>query len=263
MKRSSPLPKHPGSSGAPCRSPSPASSACSTSSKVAWRRESPIRHSPHCSHARVSASSSSVTTSNSIASAAPPQSVIRRTLETSPGFERAASLGPRIGEPGGRTWTVDGGAGGPRPAIEIYEVAGASVQATLLTAAGAVRSNGSSDLLASLVDGGLPTTTPVLFGTDGQHLDLDDEVIVATDGVRRQQDSFGGPFRRSRTLAASEPFEGDRRVFDFLPDGVSTLSTFRLLGVASVAASSSGAEVRTVFNSEPVVRPVVGSRLRP
>jgi arabinofuranan 3-O-arabinosyltransferase len=44
-------------------------------------------------------------------------------------------------------------------------------------------------------------------------------------------------------------------VFDFLPDGDSNLSAFRLVGVANVSASSSGADVKTVFNSNPSYGP--------
>lgn len=188
---------------------------------------------------------------DSVASEAIPQSLVRSTLEASPGFERATAIGPRIGEPGGRHWLVDGGAGGPRSAIEIYEVGPASAPIGLLSAEGTIRSNGSTDSLASLVDAGLPTATPVLFGSDGLDLDLGGTVTVATDGVRRQQDGFGGRFRRSGTLSASEPFSGERAVFDYLPDGIGTLSTFRYVGIADVAASSSGADVTATVNASP------------
>ena len=57
---------------------------------------------------------------DTVASSAVPQSLVRATLEASPGFRRAVGLGPRIGEAAGHSWLVDGGAGGPRPAIEIY-----------------------------------------------------------------------------------------------------------------------------------------------
>ena len=80
-------------------------------------------------------------------------------------------------------------------------------------------------------------------------------VVVATDGVRRQQDAFGGPFRRSATLSATQQFVGDRRAFDYLPDGVGSLSSFRYIGFADVAASSSAADVRTVFNANPAFAP--------
>lgn len=189
---------------------------------------------------------------DSIASNANPQSLIRSTLEASTGFERAGGLGPRIGEVSNRGWLVDGGAGGPRPAIEIYEVeGGARGPMSLLSAEGTIRSNGSSDALASLVDLGLPATTPVLFGSDGLDSDFERTVAVATEGVRRQQDAFGGPFRRSGTMSASEPFDGERAVFDYLPDDVGALSSFRFIGVEDITSSSSGADVRAVFNADP------------
>ena len=201
---------------------------------------------------------------DSIASSAVPQSLVRSTLEASPGFARAASLGPRIGEPGGRAWLVDGGAGGPRPAIEIYEVVGAPARVTLLNAEGTVRSNGSSDMLASLVDGGLPVTTPVLFGNDGQHLDLGATALtVATDGVRRQQDAFGGPFRRSPGRCRSTNRSREiGRCSTTLPAGVAALSTFRVHwrrrrgGIVVRRRHQDGVQ------RQPSVRPVVGTRRR-
>ena len=65
---------------------------------------------------------------------------------------------------------------------------------------------------------------------------------------------LGGPFRRSATLSATQQFVGDRRAFDYLPDGVGALSEFRYIGFADVAASSSAADVRTVFNANPALR---------
>lgn len=192
---------------------------------------------------------------NSMASDAVPQSLVRTTLEASPGFERAVGLGPRIGEQPNRGWLVDGGAGGARPAIEIYEVGGESGPVTLLSAIGTIRSNGSSDSLVTLVDAGLPQTTPVLFGSDGLDLDLGATITVATDGIRRQQDAFGGPFRRSGTMTASASYLGDRNTFDYLPDEPGPSSTFRYVGVEEVGASSSGADVRAVFNADPAQGP--------
>jgi arabinofuranan 3-O-arabinosyltransferase len=125
----------------------------------------------------------------------------------------------------------------------------------LLSADGAIRTNGSSDTLATLVDAGLPASTPVLYNGDAAALEDGQLVAVATDGIRRQQDAFGGPFRRSATLSATQPFTGDRLAFDYLPDGVGALSEFRYLGVADVTASSSAADVRTVFNANPSFAP--------
>ena len=192
---------------------------------------------------------------DNVASSAVQQTLARATLEASPGFRRAVGLGPRIGEAAGRSWLVDGGAGGPRPAIEIYSVEPAPGRVSLLSADGAIRSNGSSDNLATLVDAGLPASTPVLFNDDAVALEEAQILGVATDGVRRQQDTFGGPFRRSPTLSATQRFAGNRPAFDYLPDDIGALSTFRYLGVADVRASSSAADVRTVFNANPAFAP--------
>ncbi len=61
----------------------------------------------------------------------------------------------------------------------------------------------------------------------------------------------------------NEPFEGDRRVFDYLPDGVSTLSTFRFLGVAERDGIVVRRGGQNRVQLEPGVRPVVGARLGP
>lgn len=192
---------------------------------------------------------------DTVASSAVSQSLVRGTLEASPGLRHVVGMGPRIGEAAGRSWLVDGGAGGPRPAIEIYRVEPTPGRVTLVSAESAVRSNGTSDALATLVDAGLQASTPVLFNGDAAALEEGQFVTLATDGVRRQQDAFGGPFRRSATLSTTQQFVGDRRAFDYLPEDIGALSAFRYIGFADVAASSSAAGVRTVFNADPAFAP--------
>ena len=64
-------------------------------------------------------------------------------------------------------------------------------------------------------------------------------------------------------MTASEPFLGERAIYDYLPDGVDQFSTYRYLGIEGVTASSSGADVTATFNPNPAHWTVVGGRPRP
>ena len=155
-------------------------------------------------------------------------------------------------EPG---YLVDAGAGGPHSAVEIFAVDGPVEPVALVSAAGAILTNGLSDSLPILVDAGLPAAVPVLASPDSEGIALPDGFAVATEGIRRQQDAFGGPFRRTGTMTASEPFLGERAIYDYLPDGVDQFSTYRYLGIEGVTASSSGADVTATFNPNPAHGP--------
>jgi arabinofuranan 3-O-arabinosyltransferase len=181
-------------------------------------------------------------------SLATPYNIVRTTLRHSPGFTPVAGFGPELG--GGPTpaQLVDGGAGVPRPAVEIYRVVPASGLVGLLPSEGAVLATGSSDAVGQLVDRGLPATTPVLFGNDQRALVPKDSVRVATDGIRREQAGFGNALVKSQTLARDESYDGSRKAYDYLPDDHPALSTMRYLGIAGVSASSSGADVYAALN---------------
>jgi arabinofuranan 3-O-arabinosyltransferase len=185
-------------------------------------------------------------------SLATPELFVRATLTHSSGIRLRASFGPRVGGSISSSNVLDGGAGIPRPAVEIFQVSGWKGLVGLDPMRGSVISTGSSDALAPLVSRGLPTSTPVLFGADGDHAAGPDPTTVTTDGIRRQQATFGNTFDKSNTLTASEPFGGARRVArDYLPDNAGTLSAMTYNGIADVTASSSGSDLLAYFNRDP------------
>jgi arabinofuranan 3-O-arabinosyltransferase len=185
-------------------------------------------------------------------SLATPELFVRATLTHSSGIRLRASFGPRVGGSISSTNVLDGGAGIPRPAVEIFQVSGWKGLVGLDAIQGSVISTGSSDALAPLVSRGLPISTPVLFGADGDHAAGPDATTVTTDGIRRQQATFGNTFDKSNTLTASEPFGGARRVArDYLPDNAGTLSAMTYNGIADVTASSSGSDLLAYSNRDP------------
>jgi arabinofuranan 3-O-arabinosyltransferase len=185
-------------------------------------------------------------------SLATPQLFVRATLTHSSGIRLRASFGPRVGGSISSSNILDGGAGVPRPAVEIFQVSGWEGLVGLDPMQRSVVATGSSDTLAQLVSGGLPTSTPVLFGADADHVAGPDPTVVTTDGIRRQQATFGNTFQKSNTLAATQAFGGTRRLArDYLPDNAGTLSAMTYRGIADVTASSSGSDLLAYFNRDP------------
>lgn len=188
-------------------------------------------------------------------SAATPQDIVRATLTSSPGLTLVHDFGPRLGAQLGRNDVVDGGAAQARPAIEIFQVDAVGPPVSLAPLDHAVVANGSTEELVPLIRAGLPSDVPVFFGRDGESAGLVDPRRVMTDGIRRQQSSFGGTFARSGTLTATEPFQGSRAAYDFLPARPGALSTMRFLGIRDVSASSSGSDAFAVTNISPASQP--------
>ena len=178
-----------------------------------------------------------------VRSGATPQDIVRATITNSPGFERARSFGADLGGSTSYNDVIDGGAARPRPAVEIFRVTAAAGPVSLMSLDHSVAANGSSDTLPDLVSAGLSADDPVFFGHDPSPRAGPDDVHVTTDGIRRQQASFGGTFARSDTLTPGQPFVGSRAAYDFLPPDPGPLSTVRYTGISSVTASSSGADV--------------------
>lgn len=185
---------------------------------------------------------------NAGASGATPLSVVHATITTSPGFVGVASFGTDVGWPQTPTQVFDGGAGGQRPAVEIYQVAGDAAPVTLTSANGAVAATGSADELGDLIRRGLNPATPVIFGSDaaasGQYA-----TVVATDGIRRRNANFGHATSASATLTANETSHGERAAQDYLPSDPGALSTMRYGGgLVDVTASSSGADAGALLD---------------
>lgn len=181
---------------------------------------------------------------------------VQATLTSSPGLALRAAAGPRLGGSISSTNVLDGGSGVPRPAVQIYGVAGWDGLVGLDPLRGAVVATGSSDMLAQLVAAGLPSRTPVLFGADADRVPVADPVPVTTDGIRRQQATFGGLFTKSATMTAAARYGGQpRRVHDYLPAGAGPLSVMAYRGIADVTASSSGSDTFAYLNRDPAHSP--------
>jgi arabinofuranan 3-O-arabinosyltransferase len=189
-------------------------------------------------------------------SAATHQLFVRATLADSPGFALRKGFGPRVGGSVSATNLLDGGAGVPHPAVEIYQVTGWDGLVGLEPLAGAVVATGSADALPQLVRRGLPVDRPVLFGADADGVSVPDAAAVTTDGIRRRQATFGALIAKSATMTALQPFTGGRRAaYDYLPDNAGSLSVVSYEGIAGVNASSSGSDVLAYFNRDPAHGP--------
>jgi arabinofuranan 3-O-arabinosyltransferase len=213
---------------------------------------------------------------NSTASLATPYNIVRSTILASPGFGRVAGFGPSLGGSSNPSLLIDAGAGVLRPAIEIFRVGNTATPGntaspsntasptstatpiSLVPEAGAVIANGSSDDLGQLVDRGLPADRPVLFGADAGGLDAQARsaaLSVATDGIRRQQATFGNSATKSATMTADAPFQGSRAAYDYLPTPAPALSTMAYAGIRNVSASSAGSDVYAAFNRSAAYGP--------
>jgi len=185
---------------------------------------------------------------NTLTSASTPLIFVRTTLNDSPGFTLAASIGPKVGGSLSLTALLDEGASVPQPAVQVYRVAGWNGVAELQPLSNAVEATGSSDTLAQLVGRGLAPTTPVLFGSDAAKVPVPDPVKVTTDGIRRQEASFAGLFTPSTTMTANQPYTMQRPVHDYLPSDPGPLSVMTYTGIRDVVASSSGADRLAYLN---------------
>jgi arabinofuranan 3-O-arabinosyltransferase len=176
------------------------------------------------------------------------QVFVHATLEDSPGFALRAHYGPLLGGSASSSNLLDGGASVPQAAVAIYQVAGWTGSTDLVPLQGAVEASGSSDVIPALVARGLQQDTPVLLGHDAESADVQDPVRVTTDGIRKQEASFGNLLTKSSTMTASGTYSADRVVHDYLPDKPGALSVMAYSGIADVTASSSGSDLLAYFN---------------
>lgn len=181
---------------------------------------------------------------------------VQATLSSTPGLTLRASTGPRLGGSLSTVNVLDGGSGVARPAVQIYGVDGWNGLVGLDPLRGAVEATGSSDALPQLVAAGLPARTPVLFGADADGVPVPDATAVTTDGIRRQQATFGGLFTKSDTMTATARYGGQpRAAYDYLPSDPGPLSVMAYRGIADVTASSSGSDIFAFVNRDPAHAP--------
>jgi arabinofuranan 3-O-arabinosyltransferase len=184
---------------------------------------------------------------------------VHASIAHSAGLREVAGFGPDLGGDTGLASLTDQGAWPRSPAVQVYSVAAYAGLVGLLPAADLVTATGSADALASLVERGLGVDRPVRFEPAGAEPagagPAQSGTTVATDGIRRREISFGVPNQYPATLDAGSPYELSRAVHDYLPARPGPLSTMRLVGVAAVRASSSGAQVGALLNHSPTSVP--------
>lgn len=169
---------------------------------------------------------------------------VHEALENSPGVVRRAAFGGPVGDHG----PIDAVASfdQPYPALEIYEVTGASPAAGTVSAARPLRVIGGPEALLPLADAGLlDGDRPVVFNDDAGADAIPAADTVVTDTLRRREVDFSDlRDGESPTLTADEPYTGTSRVKDILAPGWEDhRAVARYEGIASVTASSSASDV--------------------
>ncbi|SDK29557.1 arabinofuranan 3-O-arabinosyltransferase [Nonomuraea maritima] len=165
---------------------------------------------------------------------------IFEALRASPGITKVRSFGPPVGDQTGddAVNTLDA----PFPALDLYEVAGASDLVSVQPAAAATEVRGGPDSLFAMGDLGLLDDGPVLVNGDKGARKLP---AVVSDGLRLRERSFGEiRSNRSPTLTADHKadFSGVRAL-DLLEDGwLDETAVAEYHGVSDVTASSSVAD---------------------
>lgn len=168
-------------------------------------------------------------------------SFVHATLVNTPGLTLAAAFGSTFGGSQGFSDVTDQGLWPAGPAIQIFAVNHYAGVTGLQPVSQQLSATGSADSLATLAQRGLTVEQPVVFnGGSG--------LSVTTDGIRRREIVFGTADANPATLYADTPFALPRAAHDYLPANPGVLSTFRLTGVASVTASSSGDQVGAYLN---------------
>jgi len=188
---------------------------------------------------------------NTFASASTPTVLVRATLTETPGFQEVAHFGPEVGGSTSDSNLLDAGMSVPRPSIEIFSVPLDLGRVSLSPITDVIGANGATDALPDLIERALPTGVAVLMGSDADGIVDPGSNFVLTDGIRRQQASFANLLTKNVTLADGEPYQGSRRVYDYLPDNAGALTQYRYLGITSVSASSSGSDPLALVNRDP------------
>ncbi len=171
---------------------------------------------------------------------------VNRAMDTSPGMRLVAQFGPLVGSfaPDDAVTNFDS----PYPAVEIFQVAGASPVATVQPAASTLRVYGGPESLLTLADEGLLADRPVLINNDGAGLPVAGSVL--TDSLRRQAQNFGElRTSYSPTLTATQPPDTFEATDDYTEPGWNSYQAVaQYIGIKNVTASSSASDVGALPN---------------
>lgn len=174
--------------------------------------------------------------------------LVYSTLSSTPGVQRRAGFGPRVGSPAsqetdeGETVFVNGGRQSRHRAVEVFEVAETSASTARSQQADAtpvVVGSPAAQLL-----GLLPAGVDVLMARDVPDT-LTPRQVVLTDTDRRQEVAFGRVVdNRSASLARTDPYRIERPVHDYVTGDDEAWQTVpELEGARDVAVSSSASDV--------------------
>ncbi len=172
--------------------------------------------------------------------------LVHQALDGSPGIERVAEFGPRVGAPARfgkrQSMVFDDGWTSRYPAVEIYAVEGAH---RAVVASGSPLVVGGPEDLLPLTEAGLLGDEPTVLAVDAPK-DVDHDDLVLTDGLRRQETNFARiQDGKSATLTAGDSGRRGAPARDYtLADGDDEArweTRAEILGARSVDASSSSA----------------------
>ncbi|WP_162891158.1 DUF3367 domain-containing protein [Aeromicrobium sp. A1-2] len=188
--------------------------------------------------------------------------LVYATLTSTPGVRSVKRLGPLVG--GGPTLTndagkevfVNGGRQVSRPAVEVFEIGDVRSGVTAQDRAGTPVVVGSTDSLLSLDDAGTTANGSTIFAQDADPKKRPEHLIL-TDGIRRQEASFGSVnHSRSASMTVDEPYSSNRPVSRYDQDAVEPWTSAPVLdGADHIRASSSQSEVGSLPRIEQSAQP--------
>ncbi|HEX6471825.1 MAG TPA: alpha-(1-_3)-arabinofuranosyltransferase family protein [Streptosporangiaceae bacterium] len=137
----------------------------------------------------------------------------------------------------------------PYRALEIYEVPQAGPLVTAVSDRRPLRVTGGPESLLTLADEGLlDGDRPVLFNDDGDAAGVPGYDTVVTDTLRRREVDFADVRKAgSPTMTETDGYKGSTRTKDLTEPGWGRYETVaRLVGIASVTASSSASDITSL-----------------
>jgi arabinofuranan 3-O-arabinosyltransferase len=179
----------------------------------------------------------------------PRRVLVQQALDESPGIALAQTFGPARGGDPFRPYVTDSGLEVSLPTLQVYAVDGGGAPVTTLPTAGTWQVSGGPESLFALAERGLLAHRATVLAGDPAAGETPQTVL--TDGLRRREINFGSVRdNSSQTLTADATPTVDRRAIDVLPQvGDQHLATARLIGATSVTASSSAADVGSLFHT--------------
>jgi arabinofuranan 3-O-arabinosyltransferase len=187
---------------------------------------------------------------------------VRAALVGSPGLTPVASFGPLVGgESESDVRTVDGRLDLPLPAVEVWRVGGVEdLRARRVDVADVVVLSGAPEALLELHDMGASPGATVVDGDDTVDLSAQRRwasgAVVSDSFALREVDYGSMRDNTSASLERDAPLVLNRRVRDyFVPGTEGREAAAGLSGLTSVAASSSGGDVRSLRARGPEHQP--------